>query len=80
VFAAYPQVQAVFLFGSRAFGGASPDSGWDLAVYLEPSASDPTLEILRLLADVTGLEVQWFASVFYIISFTKAPAGPGAGG
>ncbi|RIH84092.1 class I SAM-dependent methyltransferase [Calidithermus roseus] len=39
---------------------------------------DPPLT--RLPAGVTGLEVQWFASVFYIISFTKAPAGPGAGG
>lgn len=46
VFAGYPQVQAAFLFGSRAFGGARPDSDWDLAVYLEPPEPDPTLEIL----------------------------------
>ncbi|GEM84359.1 type VII toxin-antitoxin system MntA family adenylyltransferase antitoxin [Meiothermus hypogaeus] len=46
VFAGYPQVQAAFLFGSRAFGEARPDSDWDLAVYLEPPEPDPTLEIL----------------------------------
>ncbi|WP_276956957.1 type VII toxin-antitoxin system MntA family adenylyltransferase antitoxin [Allomeiothermus silvanus] len=46
MFAGYPQVQAAFLFGSRAFGGARPDSDWDLAVYLEPPEPDPTLEIL----------------------------------
>lgn len=46
VCAGHPQVQAAFLFGSRAFGGARPDSDWDLAVYLEPPEPDPTLEIL----------------------------------
>ncbi|GIW24956.1 nucleotidyltransferase domain-containing protein [Meiothermus sp.] len=46
VFARHPQVQTVFLFGSRAFGKARPDSDWDLAVYLEPPEPDPTLDIL----------------------------------
>jgi len=49
IFARHPQVQAVFLFGSRAFGKTRPDSDWDLAVYLEPPEPDPTLELLGAL-------------------------------
>ncbi len=46
LFARYPQVQAAFLFGSRARGQARADSDWDLAVYLEPPEPDPTLDLL----------------------------------
>lgn len=55
VCARYPQVQAVFLFGSRAVGRARPESDWDLALYLEPPEPDPTLEILSELVEA-GLE------------------------
>jgi len=49
IFARHRQVQAVFLFGSRAFGTARSESDWDLAVYLEPPEPDPTLELLGAL-------------------------------
>lgn len=55
VFARYPQVQAAFLFGSRAFAKARPGSDWDLGVYLEPPEPDPALEILTDLVRA-GLE------------------------
>jgi ubiquinone/menaquinone biosynthesis C-methylase UbiE len=39
---------------------------------------DPPIK--QLPAGLTQLRVQWFAGVFYMVSFTRAPAGPGAGG
>ena len=51
VFTAYPEIDAVFLFGSHAEGRAGPESDLDLAV-VGPRAS---LEARRidLLADIT---------------------------
>lgn len=51
IFARFPQVQAAFLFGSRAEGRARPESDWDLALYLLPPEPDPTLEVLEALVE-----------------------------
>jgi predicted nucleotidyltransferase len=51
VFREYPDVQAVYLFGSAASGRGHPDSDLDLAVYSESSAvRERRLEILTDLA------------------------------
>ena len=55
VLARFPQVQAAFLFGSRAEGRARADSDWDLALLLSPEEPDPTLEVLGALVEA-GLE------------------------
>ncbi|GGM91921.1 nucleotidyltransferase [Thermus composti] len=51
ILARFPQVQAAFLFGSRAEGRARPESDWDLALYLSPPEPDPTLEVLEALVE-----------------------------
>lgn len=52
VFAKYPEVAAVYLFGSRATGRARPDSDYDLAVVATPGqpARSRRLDILADLA------------------------------
>jgi predicted nucleotidyltransferase len=49
VFARFPQVQAAFLFGSRARGEAGSGSDWDFALLLDPPEPDPRLEVLSAL-------------------------------
>ena len=52
VFGTYPEVAAVYLFGSRATGTARPDSDYDLAVVSMPGqqAEARRLDILSDLA------------------------------
>ncbi len=50
VFARYPQIWAVYLFGSAAEGRARPDSDIDLGVVLRPGAKPP--DKLDLLTDL----------------------------
>ncbi len=53
VFARYPQIWAVYLFGSRAEGRARADSDVDLGVILRPGASPPDkLDVLTVLVKV----------------------------
>jgi predicted nucleotidyltransferase len=49
IFARFPQVQAAFLFGSRARGEAGSGSDWDFALLLDPPEPDPRLEVLSAL-------------------------------
>ena len=49
IFARFPQVQAAFLFGSRARGEAGAGSDWDFALLLDPPEPDPRLEVLSAL-------------------------------
>lgn len=51
VFAAYPEVLAVYLFGSRATNKARSDSDYDLAVVSSPS-SDARARRLDILSDL----------------------------
>jgi hypothetical protein len=58
VFRRYPEVQAVYLFGSHAEGRARPDSDIDLALVTRDKSSHPN--ILDLLTD---LATQGFSNV-----------------
>ncbi len=50
IFRKYPQIWAVYLFGSHAEGNARPDSDVDLGVILRPGSSPPdTLDLLANL-------------------------------
>lgn len=49
-----------------------------LLIAANPSfGCDPPIK--RLPAGLTQLGVQWFAGVFYMVSFTRAPAGLAGG-
>lgn len=51
VFGHYPQVRAVYMFGSQASGRAGPESDLDLAIVPEdPSLKEKKLDILAELA------------------------------
>jgi predicted nucleotidyltransferase len=52
VFKNYPEIEAVYLFGSAASGGERPDSDLDLAIFPDtPSLRKQKLQILTDLAD-----------------------------
>jgi len=51
VFRQYPDIQAVYLFGSRAGGHARPGSDFDLAIV--PADGAPEQQRLSILADLT---------------------------